>query len=56
MVVEFGFNWEGIVSGIVGFFVKCIKKGKFFILYENRVKGKKVMVISNVIGDCGILL
>lgn len=53
---ESGFNQEGTVSGTVGFSVKRTKKGKLPISYENRAKGKKVTVISNVTGDCGILL
>ena len=40
----------------VGFFVKRTKKGKLPISYENRAKGKKVTVISNVSGDPAILL
>lgn len=40
----------------VGFSVKRTKKGKLPISYENRAKGKKVTVISNVSGDPAILL
>lgn len=47
---------EEKINEIIGFIVKCIKKGKILILYENCVKGKKVIVVSNVIGDFGILL
>ena len=53
---ESGFNQEGTASGAVGFSVKRTKKGKLPISYENRAKGKKVTVISNVTGDSGILL
>ena len=53
---ESGLNQEGTASGTVGFFVKRTKKGKLPISYENRAKGKKVTVISNVTGDSGILL
>ena len=40
----------------VEFSVKRTKKGKLPISYENRAKGKKVTVISNVEGDPTILL
>lgn len=40
----------------IGFAVKRTKKGKIPISYENRSKGKKVTVVSNVTGDPGILL
>ena len=40
----------------IGFAVKRTKKGKIPISYENRAKGKKVTVVSNVTGDPGILL
>ena len=53
---ESGFYQEGTASGTVGFSVKRTKKGKLPISYENRAKGKKVTVISNVTGDSGILL
>ena len=43
-------------TATLGFFVKRTKKGKLPISYENRAKGKKVTVISNVTGDPGILL
>lgn len=49
-------NQEGAASGTVGFSVKRTKKGKLPISYENRAKGKKVTVISNVTGDSGLLL
>lgn len=51
-----GLNQEEKASGAVGFFVKRTKKGKLPISYENRAKGKKVTVISNVTGDSGLLL
>jgi len=54
--LESGLNQEGQASGTVGFFVKRTKKGKLPISYENRAKGKKVTVISNVTGDSGLLL
>lgn len=54
--LESGSNQEGQASGTVGFFVKRTKKGKLPISYENRAKGKKVTVISNVTGDSGLLL
>ena len=38
------------------FFVTRTKKGKLPITYENRSKGKKVTVISNVSGNSDILL
>lgn len=40
----------------IEYFVKRTKKGKLPISYENRAKGKKVTVISNVTGDPAILL
>jgi len=55
-VLESELNQEGQASGTVGFFVKRTKKGKLPISYENRAKGKKVTVISNVTGDSGLLL
>lgn len=53
---ESGLSQGGASSGTVGFSVKRTKKGKLPISYENRAKGKKVTVISNVTGDSGILL
>lgn len=53
---ESGLNQEKTASRTVGFFVKRTKKGKLPISYENRAKGKKVTVISNVTGDPAILL
>lgn len=47
---------EEATNGTVGFSVKRTKKGKLPISYENRAKGKKVTVISNVTGDPAILL
>ena len=55
-VSQSGSNQQGAASGTVGFSVKRTKKGKLPISYENRAKGKKVTVISNVTGDSGILL
>lgn len=53
---ESGLNQGETASRTVGFFVKRTKKGKLPISYENRAKGKKVTVISNVTGDPAILL
>ncbi|XP_078343584.1 uncharacterized protein LOC144629225 [Oculina patagonica] len=47
---------EETKNGTVGFSVKRTKKGKLPISYENRAKGKKVTVISNVSGDSALLL
>ena len=53
---ELGLQQEQAATGTLGFFVKRTKKGKLPISYENRAKGKKVTVISNVTGDPSILL
>lgn len=47
---------EETAKETIGFSVKRTKKGKIPISYENRSKGKKVTVISNVTGDPSILL
>lgn len=51
-----GLGQDGTRNETVGFSVKRTKKGKLPISYENRAKGKKVTVISNVSGDSAILL
>lgn len=51
-----GLKQEETSKETVGFSVKRTKKGKLPISYENRAKGKKVTVISNVTGDPAILL
>lgn len=53
---ELGLQEEQAGTEKLGFFVKRTKKGKLPISYENRAKGKKVTVISNVTGDPSILL
>jgi len=53
---EAGLKQEEITNETFGFLVKRTKKGKLPISYENRAKGKKVTVISNVSGDPAILL